>query len=321
MAKDPAFLFYPNDWLGGTLGFTHQEKGAYMDLLIFQFNRGSFTEQQAIQITQDKEVWNTLKEKFKMDGDKYFNPRLLEEKEKRQKFTESRRQSRLKSNEDNVRIYIVRDNVRLTYKIGSSSNPKRRYSELKNQQAPAIIEGKPNERNLTLVWYSDPVLRIEEGKLHNHFKDSRISGEWFNLTNQDLQYIFNNYKGTFEERTLKRTENENENEIVNDIVILKGGTGGNFKTELLSSEQILEVLCMQTRISRPQAEYLRDCFVLQAEATDEGHSNYSDYSKHFINWAKKNLHLLDATKAKSKIGAAHSNIEEALKIINRNKQP
>lgn len=36
MTKSPAFLFYPGDWLGGTLGMTLEEKGAYMELLILQ---------------------------------------------------------------------------------------------------------------------------------------------------------------------------------------------------------------------------------------------------------------------------------------------
>ncbi|MHA2039809.1 MAG: hypothetical protein ACW98X_25615, partial [Promethearchaeota archaeon] len=40
MAKDPAFLFYPGDWLGGTMLFSRAHKGAYMDLLMAQFNNG-----------------------------------------------------------------------------------------------------------------------------------------------------------------------------------------------------------------------------------------------------------------------------------------
>ena len=40
MAKDPAFLFYPGDWLGGTMTFNREQKGAYMDLLMVQFNSG-----------------------------------------------------------------------------------------------------------------------------------------------------------------------------------------------------------------------------------------------------------------------------------------
>jgi hypothetical protein len=43
MSKDPAFLFYPNDYIGGTMGMTFEEKGAYMELLMLQFNRGHMT--------------------------------------------------------------------------------------------------------------------------------------------------------------------------------------------------------------------------------------------------------------------------------------
>ena len=43
MAKDPAFLFYPNDYIGGTMGMTFEEKGAYIELLMLQFNRGHMT--------------------------------------------------------------------------------------------------------------------------------------------------------------------------------------------------------------------------------------------------------------------------------------
>jgi uncharacterized protein YdaU (DUF1376 family) len=39
MAKDPAFLFYPTDWLGGTMGMTFEQKGAYMNFLMLQFNK------------------------------------------------------------------------------------------------------------------------------------------------------------------------------------------------------------------------------------------------------------------------------------------
>ena len=219
MAKDPAFLFYPGDWLGGTLGMSFEEKGAYFDMLIFQFNKGSFTEKQALSYLRDVDLWDVIKTKFSEKDGVYFNERLSEEQIKRQKYTESRRNSRLKSDEDNVRIYIVRDNIRLNYKIGSSVNPQRRYNELSNQISPSIIEGEAKDRDLTLIWYSDAVLRKEEAVLHKHFNDSRITGEWFNLSDSDLTFIFNKYKGKLlkdtNERTLKRTENENEDITIN----------------------------------------------------------------------------------------------------------
>lgn len=93
MSKDPAFLFYPNDYLGGTMGMTFEMKGAYIDLLIFQFNNHQFTEAQAKQVLSIcfASVWEVLQNKFKKDGEFYFNERLREEIDKRKAFSESRR--------------------------------------------------------------------------------------------------------------------------------------------------------------------------------------------------------------------------------------
>jgi len=89
MAKDPAFLFYPNDWLGGTIGMTLEEKGAYIDLLMMQFNRGHMTSHMVGQ--RVGQVWLNIQDKFVQD-DKggWFNKRLEEEQNKRKSFTASR---------------------------------------------------------------------------------------------------------------------------------------------------------------------------------------------------------------------------------------
>lgn len=89
MAKDPAFLFYPNDWLGGTLGMTFEEKGAYMELLMLQFNRGHMTKDMIGQTVGH--LWVKLEDKFRMDEDGlWYNERLELEKEKRKRFVSSR---------------------------------------------------------------------------------------------------------------------------------------------------------------------------------------------------------------------------------------
>lgn len=89
MAKDPAFLFYPNDWLGGTLGMTFEEKGAYMELLMLQFNRGHMTKDMIGQTVG--QLWVKLEDKFRMDDNGlWFNERLELEKEKRKQFVSSR---------------------------------------------------------------------------------------------------------------------------------------------------------------------------------------------------------------------------------------
>ena len=90
MAKDPAFLFYPNDWIGGTMGMTFEEKGAYMELLMTQFNRGHMTTDMIGQVVGQN--WGKIKDKFiKDEKGLWFNERLEIEKIKRQNFTKSRR--------------------------------------------------------------------------------------------------------------------------------------------------------------------------------------------------------------------------------------
>ena len=90
MAKDPAFLFYPGDYVSGTMGMTFEEKGAYMDLLMLQFNRGHMNTHM-IQHTIGH-LWEQVKCKFIQDEEGlWYNIRLDIEKEKRKTFTESRR--------------------------------------------------------------------------------------------------------------------------------------------------------------------------------------------------------------------------------------
>ncbi len=89
MAKDPAFLFYPNDYLGGTMGMTFEQKGAYMDLLMLQFNRGHMTKHMMGQVVGH--LLDELLVKFEIDDEGlYFNRRLEEEQKKRKIFVDSR---------------------------------------------------------------------------------------------------------------------------------------------------------------------------------------------------------------------------------------
>ena len=89
MAKDPAFLFYPNDYIGGTMGMTFEEKGAYIELLMLQFNRGHMTSQMVGQTVG--QLWVKIQDKFKIDDKgSYYNERLELEIEKRKTFVQSR---------------------------------------------------------------------------------------------------------------------------------------------------------------------------------------------------------------------------------------
>jgi uncharacterized protein YdaU (DUF1376 family) len=98
MARDPAFLWYPGDWLGGTMTFTRHEKGAYMDLLMAQFNNGKISQEEIKTILGNDDfdkIWEgKLKKKFKKNGDGlFYNEKLDYEVNRRKNFVESRRQN------------------------------------------------------------------------------------------------------------------------------------------------------------------------------------------------------------------------------------
>lgn len=100
MAKDPAFLFYPGDYIGGTMGMTFEEKGAYIELLMMQFMRGHMTEHMIVQVVGQR--WENIKHKFVQDEKGlFFNVRLDEEKIKRANFTKSRRNNKDGKNQYN----------------------------------------------------------------------------------------------------------------------------------------------------------------------------------------------------------------------------
>lgn len=98
MAKDPAFLFYPGDWLGGTTRFSRHQKGCYIDLLMSQFNDGplSLEDVKTVLGIDFESHWQSkLKAKFQVDDEgRFFNKKLADEVYRRKNWTESRRLNR-----------------------------------------------------------------------------------------------------------------------------------------------------------------------------------------------------------------------------------
>lgn len=167
MAKDPAFLFYPNDWIGGTMGMTFEEKGAYMELLMMQFNRGHMEGHMIGQVVG--QMWDKIKTKFVQDAEgKWYNVRLEEEKNKRKSFTDSRKNnltgqnqytkksghkkghmtSHMEDENENVNnnINIVFDVFWNLYnkKVGSKSKCEKKWNKLKDAERQKIIDTLPN---------------------------------------------------------------------------------------------------------------------------------------------------------------------------------
>ncbi|RTK93081.1 DUF1376 domain-containing protein [Candidatus Saccharibacteria bacterium] len=93
MGKDPAFLFYHHDFLIGTAFMSLEERGAYITILSHMAAQEGYLSDKEIKVVcVGFDYSNLLESKFKFDETigKYFNKRLLEEIEKRKKFTQSR---------------------------------------------------------------------------------------------------------------------------------------------------------------------------------------------------------------------------------------
>jgi hypothetical protein len=88
--KDPAFLFYSQDFYVGTAFLTHTQVGKYIRLICAQHQHGRLNEERVIQICGDLD--EAVLEKFQKDENGfYYNIRLETEIQKRKRFSESRR--------------------------------------------------------------------------------------------------------------------------------------------------------------------------------------------------------------------------------------
>jgi|ERR1035437_2189512 uncharacterized protein YdaU (DUF1376 family) len=92
MGKDPAVLFYTQDFITGTLLMTDEQRGKYILLLCLQHQKGSLSEQDMLKICgkYDAVIWT----KFIKEGEYYFNIRMKEEARKRRMYCQGRRNNR-----------------------------------------------------------------------------------------------------------------------------------------------------------------------------------------------------------------------------------
>lgn len=318
MAKDFCFLFYPGDYLRDTQCLSPNAQVAYDRIMCEMIKSPFINDVQYRFFTKrlSEDERDELNMVLKKNDDGYIIEWVYDAVQKRKAFTESRRKSRQKADNDNVRIYIVRDNVRSTCKIGSSANPLRKY----NMQ---------NEGDITLLWYSGIVQRTEQKKLHEKFSEKNIMGEWFLLNQSDLNEIFSSYDGTYVQRT--EIENEKEKEIVidNEIEISKKNKS-EIKREINSDwpdekkrEYIMHhypsVLKMQKPLNEEQLmrlveEFGRDAVHKKMEALENKKDAIKKYKSAFLtlrSWCRDFPDIShDAKKQSNK-----EKIKEAMEIL------
>lgn len=175
MSKDPAFLFYPNDWLGGTMGMTFEEKGAYMDLLMMQFNRGHMTTHMIGQAVG--QVWDKIKDKFEVDSSGcFYNKRLEEEQTKRKAFTDSRKNNKLGTNQH-------------TKQVGHTT------SHMEDEDEDVNISKKEDDNVTVLIW---PTFKDFWDEYDKKVGDlGKVEKKWDNLnqkTKEEIMAYIPHYK-------------------------------------------------------------------------------------------------------------------------------
>ena len=95
MAKDPAILFYSSDFLVGTALMNEAEVGQYMRIMCHVHQSGHLSMEDMKNICPN--ISSKVVAKFKQDpAGLYYNERLESEIQKRKKYSESRRNNRLK---------------------------------------------------------------------------------------------------------------------------------------------------------------------------------------------------------------------------------
>lgn len=89
--KDPAFLFYPSDFLTGTVFLSKEEIGIYILLLCYQHQHGGMIDKESFYslVGENK----LIRKKFIETSEGFFNERLMLEMEKRNKKSNNIREA------------------------------------------------------------------------------------------------------------------------------------------------------------------------------------------------------------------------------------
>ena len=91
LSKDPAFLFYSQDWIVETLFMTMEERGVYITLKAFQHQNGFLTTEMIYKITEGVEYPKVMEKFIQGDNGNWINVDLGNEIIRRKKRAQDQR--------------------------------------------------------------------------------------------------------------------------------------------------------------------------------------------------------------------------------------
>lgn len=197
MAKDPAFLFYSQDFFVGCATLSFEDKGKYIHILCLMHQQGRLDEE-TIRFSVGN-VSVKLKSKFLLDENGFwYNKRLEEEIEKRNNFTKSRRDNGSKGGRpkkektDRLLVGLPKDNHMgnededniNTHNTGMGAMPKATdFNGLPETRIGAVIE------LFRLAKYQE-VTKEQVSGLWEVFKIQNLTGKKFY---QDADAVYSHF--------------------------------------------------------------------------------------------------------------------------------
>lgn len=139
MAKDPAFLFYPDLFLTGTTFMSNEDIGLYIKLLCYQHQHGGLINKESFNsLVQDKTL---LRSKFIETDVGFYNEKLTIEMEKRNKKSNNMSQTAKK-------VWEERKNIQLHSKINANVKD---IDTFVNNNDTFVIQPKDRNRDISII--------------------------------------------------------------------------------------------------------------------------------------------------------------------------
>lgn len=173
-SKDPAFLFYSNDWISGTSDMMPIEKGIYIDLLAFQHQKGILPNDTTrlahlVRMSHNEFLkhWKFLSTKFESNGEGLVNRKLLSVMDERQEKGKKNRISgtfatclrQLSLSSDQSKYLKENFNIIDFYEVNAENLKERitewiteRLSERMPLWSESIEDVDVNEDNVLKLW-------------------------------------------------------------------------------------------------------------------------------------------------------------------------
>jgi len=231
MAKDPAFLFYSQDFYLGVADLNFEDRGRLITLLCLMHQKGRMNEE-TIRFMVGS-VSDNLRLKFKVDKDGlWYNERLEFEAEKRNNFVDSRKHNGSKGGRPTKKKTIIKPNKNHTVNLTEDEN------EIKNEDV--IINNNSLEENLILIKES---YSMEADYCKNHKYSKEVYHEMledfsincreksYDNTLKELKIYLSNFNKVWKDKRKQNGKSKSEQRDANT---------SNLTNLLAGAEQILK---------------------------------------------------------------------------------